>query len=622
MKYKPTLTIALMLMSASASTNAMAQKERSEIAQKYKCNLDDLYASDDEWTEKKNAFQTKTQRVTEFEGTLGQSAQNLLAYFEYSDEITKEYIRLSTYASLKSDVDVRDADNMARKEELELVMIEYSQLSAFDSPELTAIPQTTYEKFIAEEPKLEVYKMAINNILRSKVHTLSDLEEALMAKTQILGNVPYSVHNILSNGEMPQPTITLKDGTEVELSQSNFSQVRASSVKEDRDAAFVAFWDNYKRFEGTYGELLAGNVKQNMFEAKARKYDSSLEAALYANNIPTSVYRSLIDNVNRNLATFHRYLNLKKRLMSLDTLTYADLYAPAVKDVELKYTYDEAQQLVLEAVKPLGDEYVSVIKRAFDEQWIDVYPNKGKYSGAYSNGSVYDVHPYILMNFNDNYEQVGTLIHELGHSMHSYFSNKAQPHATAHYAIFVAEVASTFNEALLDHLMLQKITNKDQRISLLMSMLDGFKGTLFRQTQFAEFELAIHEWAESGKPLTGKVMSDIYGEITRKYYGHDAGVCYVDDRVNVEWAFVPHFYMGFYVYQYSTSFVASQALSEMVLNGNEQDRQRYINFLSAGSSKYPIEILKDAGVDMTTSEPFDKAIEKMNRIMDEIERLM
>lgn len=621
MKYKLKHAIAVMLMSASASTS-MAQKERTDIEDKFKCNLNDLYASDEEWTEKKTAFVAKTQRVTDFAGTLGRSAQDLLAYFEYADEITREYLQLSTYASLKSDVDVRDADNMARKEELELVMVEYGQLSAFDSPELTAISSETYEKFMREEPKLEVYRMAIDNILRSKIHTLSDAEEALMAKAKIMTGVPEETHNILNNGELPRPTITLQDGSEVELSQSNFSIVRASSVKEDRDAAFVAFWDNYKRFEGTFGNLLSGQVKEHMFEAKARKYNSSLESALYGNNIPTSVYKSLIESVNANLATFHRYLDLKRRLMGLDKLTYADLYAPAVKNVELKYTYDEAKSLVIEAVKPLGDEYVNVIKRAFDERWIDVYPNKGKYSGAYSNGSVYDVHPYILMNYNDRYEQVGTLIHELGHSMHSYLSNKKQPHATAHYAIFVAEVASTFNEALLDHLMLQKITNRDERISLLMSMLDGFKGTLFRQTQFAEFELAIHEWAESGKPLTGKVMSDIYGEITRRYYGHDAGVCYVDERVNVEWAFVPHFYMDFYVYQYSTSFVASQALSEMVLNGGEAERQRYIDFISAGGSKYPIEILKDAGVDMTTSSPFERAIEKMNRIMDEIERLM
>lgn len=604
------------------SNSIMAQKERSEIADKYKWNVYDLYPSDEAWTASKNAVVEKTKGIVDFKGRLGNSAKDLLDYFTFTSEINKEVGRLSIYASLKSDEDLRDADNLARDKELELAMVEYGQISAFARAELAAIPNETIDKFLAEEPALAVYSMTLDRIKRNKAHTLSDAEEQLMAKTDILGDVPYSAYSIFSNAEMPWATITLEDGTEVELNQAAFSKVRASANKADREKAFEAFWDNYKRFEGTFGELTNGNIKQNIFYAKARNHASALDAALYGNAIPTSVYRSLIENVNKNLPTFHRYLSLKKRLMGLDTIKYSDLYAPAFEDIDLSYTYEEAQALVLEAIKPLGKEYGEVVKRAFDERWIDVYPNKGKASGAYSNGGAYDVHPYILMNYDGQYEQVGTLIHELGHTMHSYMSNKKQPFATARYAIFVAEVASTFNEALLDDMMRSKLTKKGEKISLLMSMLDGFKGTLFRQTQFAEFELAMHELAEQGQPITGKVLSELYGKIVKKYYGHAEGVCYVDDRVNMEWAFIPHFYMGFYVYQYSTSFVASQALSEIVLGGDKEATQRYIDFISAGGSKYPIDLLKDAGVDMTTSEPFDKAIEKMNRIMDEIEALL
>ena len=610
------------ILGISSFNYVMAQKERSEIDDKYKWNVYDLYSSDDEWEAKLAEVIEKSKHITDFKGRIGRSAKDLLDYFDFTGEINKEFTRLSIYSSLKADEDLGNQDNIARDKKIEMAYVDYEQLSSFDAPELAAIPQDKIIDYTLQQPRLQEYALRLDRLRRNKVHILSDAEEALMAKTGLLGNVPYSTYGIFSNAEMPNPTITLSDGTSVELTKSAYSVVRASAVREDREAAFNAFWDNYKKYEGTYGELMNGNIRQNIFETKARNYSSALEAALYGNNIPTEVYHSLIENVNKNLPTFHRYLRLKQRLMNLDTLKYSDLYAPTVKNVELKYTYEEAQQLVLEAIKPLGKNYSAVVRNAFDSRWIDVFPNKGKASGAYSNGAAYDVHPYILMNYDGLYESVGTLIHELGHTMHSYFSNKNQPYATSRYVTFVAEVASTFNEALLDNMMLGKLTDKGEKISLLMSMLDGFKGTLFRQTQFAEFELAMHEMAERGEPLTGKVLSKLYGDIVRKYYGHADGVCYVDPRVDIEWAFVPHFYMGFYVYQYSTSFVASQALSEIVMNGKQKDVDRYLAFLSAGGSKYPIDILKDAGVDMTTSEPFDKAIEKMNKIMDEVEKLI
>ncbi len=359
-----------------------------------------------------------------------------------------------------------------------------------------------------------------------------------------------------------------------------------------------------------------------MFYARARGYGSCLQSSLDRNAIPVEVYQGLIANVNKNLGCFHRYLGIKKRMLGVDQLRYSDVYAPVVKDLQLHYTYDRAQQLVLDAVRPLGEDYVATVRQSFDRRWIDVYPTTGKRSGAYSNGSCYDVHPYILLNFNGQYDDVSTLAHELGHTMHSFYSNKVQPYPTADYSIFVAEVASTLNEALLIDRMLKTIQDDNTRLTLLMNRLDGIKGTVFRQTQFAEFELAIHQKAEAGEPLTAESLTRLYGDIARKYYGHDQGVCKVDDLYCLEWAFIPHFYMNFYVYQYATSFTASTTLSQQVLSGAPGAAKRYLDFLSSGGSEYPIPTLKKAGVDMLTSEPFDKTMAEMNRIMDQIEAIL
>ncbi len=335
-----------------------------------------------------------------------------------------------------------------------------------------------------------------------------------------------------------------------------------------------------------------------------------------------SVYSKLIEGVGRNLSTFHRYLKLRKRIMELPELHYYDLYAPLVPSVDARYSVDAAERNILAALAPLGAEYATVTKRSFTERWIDMYPTEGKRSGAYSNGAAYDVHPYMLMNYNGKYDDMSTLAHELGHTMHSYFSNKMQPYPLSSYTIFVAEVASTFNEALLMDYMLKQIKDDTTRLSLLGNYLESFKGTVFRQTQFAEFELRMHEMAENGQPLTGDALSRLYSEIVKKYYGHDEGVCIVDDYIDNEWAMIPHFYNSYYVFQYATSFTASSALSEKVLAGEPGVTERYLNFLSAGKSKYPIDLLKDAGVDMTSDEPLELTVKKMNRVMDEMEKLL
>jgi oligoendopeptidase F len=363
-------------------------------------------------------------------------------------------------------------------------------------------------------------------------------------------------------------------------------------------------------------------LKVDVFQSRARKYESSLDAALDTYNIPGQVYHKLIENVNKNFESFHRYLNIRKRLLKLDTLCYHDIYAPVVENFNQTYSYDEASRLILKAFAPLGEDYTRVVQKAFSERWIDVYPAPAKRSGAYSSGSAYDVHPYILLNYNDQYNDVSTLAHELGHTMHSYLSNKNQPFPTADYSIFVAEVASTFNEVLLFQKVLDETSDEKARLSLLMSHLDGFKGTLFRQTQFAEFELKIHQAVESGKPLTGDDFTALYGEIIDKYYGTDKGVMKIDDLYKNEWTFIPHFYYNFYVYQYATSFTASIALAGKVLSNEKNALEKYLAFLSSGSSDYPVNLLKKAGVDMLTDDPFNQTMKAMNGYMDEVDKIL
>ncbi len=526
------------------------------------------------------------------------------------------------YSSMLSDLDTRDMKYSSMTKELQQIFSDFSAMASYVNPEILSMSWEKIEQFMKDEPKLEVYRKGLKDLFHEKEHTLNQGEERIMALAGLMSGVPSSTYNTFSNAEMPSPEVTLGKGEKVLLTSSGYNRYRGLPDRSDREIVFRTFWTNYGKFEASYGEMLYGSIMADIFSYKARNYKSSLEAALYPNNIPVAVYHSLIENVNRNLPAFHRYLALKKRMLNVDTLKYLDLYAPVVKDVNLKYTYEEAKALVVKALAPLGPEYISVVKKALDERWIDVYPTTAKSSGAYSSDAAYDVHPYILLNYNDLYSDVSTLAHELGHTMHSYFANKTQPYPTADYPTFVAEVASTFNEVLLFREIMKEVKDDDIRLSLLMSWLDQFKGTIFRQTQFAEFELSTHEAAEKGEPLTGEYLSDLYESEVKKYYGHDKGVCYIDDYISMEWAFIPHFYRSFYVYQYSTSFTASISLAERVLNNEKGALDSYIKFLSSGGSDYPIDLLKKAGVDMTASAPFDKTISAMNSIMDEIDKIL
>lgn len=617
--YTPILSLLFLFV---LQLSLFAQTERSAIDDKYKWDLSPIFTSDQEWMEAKEKMMVELPKIESFKGTITQSAANLLACLEYNTNLNKEAVKLYIYASMNADLDTRDMKYAGMEKELQQLFSEFSSKGAYINPEILTSEWSVIEGFIKNEPKLKVYEKGLKDLFDQQKHTLSEPEERILALSGMATGTGASVYSTFSNAEMPAPEVTLSNGETVKLNSSTYGKYRATPVRADRELVFTEFWNNYKNFEATFGEMLYGQVKASLYRSKARNYESTLEAALSPNYIPVEVYYSLVENVNKNLPAFHRYLQIKKRMMGLDTLKYLDLYAPAVSGVDLKYSYDEAQKLILESLKPLGEEYTSTVKKAFDERWIDVYPTPGKRSGAYSNGAFYDGHPYILLNYTDLYEDVSTVAHELGHTMQSYFSNKSQPYPLADYTIFVAEVASTFNEVLLFEHMMKTIDNDEVKLSLLMERLDGFKGTLFRQTQFAEFELKMHQAAQEGKALTGDVLSGMYSDIVNRYYGHAEGVCKVDDYISMEWAYIPHFYYNFYVYQYSTSFVASNTLAERVLRQEPGAIDAYIAFLSSGGSDYPINQLKSAGVDMTSSEAFDKTIEAMNRVMDEIEKIL
>lgn len=612
----------MIVLMAAAPVVQSQTRPRAEVPVAMTWNTADLYAEASQWRQSSDALKKRLQEISRFQGVVTRSGQDLAACLTLRSEISRELSRLTTYAHLLSDQDTRDAAALERQQEMAQLAVDYSSKSAFIEPEIAALTAGEVEALVSGTPELAHYAFYLRDIQRRKPHKLSPPEERLVAEAGLMADGAYSTYSIFSNAELPYPTVKLNDGQEVLVDQAGFGRYRALSSRSDREQVFQAFFATLDRFRRTFGTQLYANIKRDMFYARARHYESCLRSALDDNAIPVTVYHSLIRNINANLPTFHRYLRLRQRMLGLPQLAYHDLYAPVVKGVELEYSFEQARKLILDALAPLGPEYQATLQQAFGARWIDLYPTTGKRSGAYSNGSAYDVHPYILMNYNGQYNDVSTLAHELGHALHSHFSNQRQPYPLADYPIFVAEVASTLNEALLIDHTLKTMTDDDVRLSLLMSRLDGIKGTLFRQTQFAEFELAIHEAAERGETLTGDKLTRLYREIFRKYYGSDQGICQVDDLYAMEWAFIPHFYYNFYVYQYSTAYTASTALSKKIIAGDKQALQSYLDFLAAGGSAYPIELLKQAGVDMTTPEPFAQAMAVMNGTMDEIEAIL
>ena len=612
----------IVLIASVIVLQSFAAVERGDIEVKDKWNLAEIFESDKDWKSAKERLAEKVDGILAYKGKISESASQLLGCLEYDSKFSKELSRLWAYAGMKSDEDTRISKYSGMIQELQYISTDYGTNASYIEPEICSMDRDTIEEFISQKPGLKVYKKYLNDILRMKAHKLSDKEEALLAQTGLMASTSSSIYKIFANAELPFPTIELVDGTKVTLNQAAYGLHRQDENRKNREKVFQAFWKLFDSFKQTFGAQLSGSVKKNIFYSRARNYDTSLEKSLDGNKIPTDVYYTLVKNANDNLDVMHRYLKIKKQLLGVDTLKFSDVYVSPVSSENDEYSFAQARKLVLESLAPLGEEYISAVKKSFDEHWIDIYPNTGKRSGAYCNGSAYDVHPYMLLNYNKKYGDVSTLTHEMGHAMHSYFSNKNQPYPTAGYSIFAAEVASIFNEILLINKSLDEAKSDNEKLFLLLRYLEMIRSTVFRQTQFAEFEMKMFEKAENDEPLTGDVLTQLYGDIARKYYGHDEGVCKIEELYTVEWAFVPHFYRSFYVYQYATSFTASVTLAEKVMNGEAGAVGRYLEFLSSGGSDYPVELLKKAGVDLTTSKPFDQTMESMKKAMDQVEEIL
>jgi len=585
-------------------------------------NLTDLFADETSFEAARNEVVEQIASLDRWRGKLAGDSEQLADALDTINDVSRRFAALRCYATLRSDVDTRDATAQALRQGIERIATDFSERTAYLAPEILGIDPEIVEAFIRESPRLTNYAFYLRDLMREREHVLSEPEEALLAASSLISRGPANLYNVLHNADMPRKTVRLEDETEVELTPVAFHAHRSSTNRKDRLAVFPAFFESYSDFRETLGQNLYAATSGHLFRSRARGYDSCLAAALSRDNIPLPVYRNLIARVRENLDVLHRYFRLRARALGLEQLTYADLYCPLVPAPPPQFGAEESRILVSDSLAPLGPRYREVLEQAFRSRWIDWHPRPGKRSGAYSSGWAYDVHPYVLTNFNGDYESVSTLTHEMGHALHSYFSNSAQTFANADYSIFVAEVASTLNEALLVDHVSKTATAREDRLAILSSYLDGMRGTLFRQTMFAEFELEIHERVERGEVLTGERLSELYLRIVRDYLGHDQGVVRVDDYCAVEWAAIPHFYYNFYVYQYSTGIVAATALSEGILRGETEARERYLAFLHAGRSGYSLDLLREAGVDLLDAQPYNDVMVAIARRLDQLEGLI
>lgn len=613
----------LALLTLTLTPAALADTPRPTVPIEYRWNVSDLYPSNEAFNAARVALEKRIPEIESYKGHLGDSAATLLKALKARDEVMMTLGRVLAYAQCKHDEDLRDAEAETMSGDADKTANMIGTAASFYNAEILAVGPAKINAFIKAEPALEVYRHHLDDILRMRAHTLPADEERLYARCSDMAGASQSTRSTFVNADLPFPEITLSNGQKVRLDASGYEKVRVMANRDDRFKAFREYFGTFYAFRRTLGSLLFNAVKTHTVNRDVRHYASSMAAALDANNVPTTVYSQLLADTHANLPTLHRYLRLRQRLLGVPQLRYEDLYAPIVKAVEMKYTPEQGMALTLRAVEPLGPAYTAAMKKSFESRWIDWFPAPGKRSGAYMQG-VYGVHPYMLLNYLGGYNDVSTLAHEAGHAMHTWFTDKNQAFINSDYSIFVAEVASTLNENLLFHAMLAEAKDDDTRLFLLGQRLESFRTTFFRQAMFAEFEAKLHEHVDNGETLTGDAMTKMYLDLVRTYYGHDKGFCQIDDLYGIEWGFVPHFYYDFYVYQYATSLMASTAIADKIVSekGTTKARDAYLRFLSAGSTEYPIDLLKAAGVDMTSSDPFKSAMREMNAIMDQIETIM
>lgn len=599
--------------------SVVALPKRSEVPREYTWNLESVYQSDEQWEHDFKRIEAWMPELQQLAGTLGQSGDTLLRALQQRDEAAKLLEQVYVYAHLRQAEDLSNARYQAMADRVAALAARFGAAIAFFDPEIIAIPDERMEEFYHQAPGLELYRHALSELRRQRAHIRSAEVEALLASAREIARSPESIYEMFINADLKFPVLKDEHGNDVELTHGRFIPVFMESRKREvRQAAFEALYTTYGRYANTLGTALAGHIRSQIFYARARNYESTLHMALDANAIPVEVYTNLIATVNANLEHLHRYMRLRRRLLGVDELHMYDLYTPLVPDVDYKYSYDQAREMVLAGLQPLGESYLAATRYGlYEGRWVDVYENQGKRSGAFSWGA-YTTQPFILMNYQQSLDNVFTLAHELGHSLHSYFTRRTQPYVYGNYTIFVAEVASTLNEALLvDHLL--KATNdRALRMHLINHQLETLRGTLFRQTMFAEFEYEIYRRMEAGAALTADEFNALYYELNQRYYGPDM---VVDELIAREWMRIPHFYMTFYVYQYATGISASTALARQILSEGQPAVERYLRFLSGGSSKTSIELLRDAGVDMTTPEPVAQACAYFGELVAEMERL-
>lgn len=591
---------------------------RKDVPVEYTWRLEDIFATDEQWEQEFQQIQALLPKFSEYKGRLGESAQTLYEALQYRDHVFMRLGKLYAYAHMRHDEDTANSLYQGLETRAEGLYAEAGQATAFIVPEILAMDEDVLRTFLQQYEPLRLYAHELDEMNRQRPHVLSEKEEALLAQAAEVMNASSNTFGALNNADLRFPTITDENGEEVEVTHGRYIRFLESEDRRVRRDAFKAVYDTYRKYENTFASTLSGAVKRNNFFARVRNYRSAREAALSKNQIPETVYDNLIETIHRYLPLLHRYVQLRKRVLGLDELHMYDLYTPLVKQVDMKVTYEEAKDILLKGLTPLGDEYISIVKEGLDNRWVDVQETRGKRSGAYSSGA-YGTNPYILMNWQDNVNNLFTLAHEFGHSVHSYYTRKFQPYPYGNYSIFVAEVASTCNEALLNDYLLKTIDDEKKKLYLLNHYLETFRGTVFRQTMFAEFEHMIHQMAQNGEALTAKVLTEKYYELNKTYFGD--GVV-IDEEIGLEWARIPHFYYNYYVYQYATGFSAATALSKQILEEGAPAVERYIEFLKAGSSDYPIEVLKKAGVDMTSPEPIEQACQVFEQKLQQLEQLL
>lgn len=589
-------------------------KSRNEIREEDKWNIEKIYKSSDDFEKDFEELKKEAPKLKDFEGKLN-DPKNILEYLKYSEKMNRLAEKLYVYSHLKSDEDTANNENQARMSKIDSYMADFSSYSAYFVPEILSLGEEYIMKAMEEVPELKNYEFLFRDILKEKDHVLTKEMEELLSQVSDCLDAPDAIHNMLSNADVKFNKIKDENGNEVELTEGNYSSFIKSKDREVRREAFKTLFSEYKNLQNTFGTTLSASIKNFIFSAKIRKYKNALEASLKPNDIDVKVYKEAINTIDKNLSSLHRYVSLKKRMLGLDEMHMYDLYVPVIEIEKEHIEFDKGVEIAKEGLKPLGEEYLSIFNEGIENRWIDKYQNKGKKGGAYSWGC-YDTMPYVLLNYNYDLNDVSTLVHEMGHSIHSYYSRKNQSYFYSGYTLFCAEVASTTNEALLIHHLINKETDKNKKLYLINQELEQIRTTVFRQLMFAEFELFTHESIESGIPLTALEYSKKWHELNVKYFGPDI---VVDEDIDIEWARIPHFYSDFYVYQYATGYAAASAFASSILNKEEDAVSKYITFLKSGGSDYPINILKKAGVDMTTSKPLEATINRFNELLDMLE---